>query len=545
MSSIFAGTLPDLAIAPGGEQGRREADEALEALGDALGASPRSLVLLDREGTAGLLAGALPAGAEGPRLLEILETPALWRHVREGRSYGPDELDPTSIAPAALDLTARFYRQEGHPLGALLMSGAIEVPPGTARFAPLVDRFVRLVLCHARLDREARALRGFGRSMVGALEHGVLVVDPQGRVTYLSERGAGILGLEPGAAIGIDCTRVLRPTVGEHHPLLEGLAGRLDRIEIYVTDHRGRDLPLSLRLEPVGGSGATEGLVCLFQDLTEQRALDQETQHRERLAAIGELAAGVAHEIRNPLTGIANAAQVLQMRLTENESGQRMADLILRETQRLDRIVTSLLGFARPGRPRMQEMQIDELVRAALQFEEAECASASVRAELRVIGRIPPIFVDPEQIRQVLANLMRNARQAMPDGGRLAVQVMVVRRRTYKRGGIGRRATDRIGVPSEGPLARFVRIRLQDSGEGIAPEVLPRIFDPFFTTRSTGTGLGLSLSQSILQEHGGGIAVQSLVGRGTIFDVDLPVERRQSERREHARQGDRSDPGGR
>jgi signal transduction histidine kinase len=233
------------------------------------------------------------------------------------------------------------------------------------------------------------------------------------------------------------------------------------------------------------------------------------------------------------------------MRANASDSDQRMVELILRETRRLDRIVTSLLGFARPGPPRMQETQIEELVRGLLEFEQPACAAAGVRSELRVIGRIPPIFVDPEQIRQVLQNLLRNARQAMPEGGLLALQVMVVRRRLHKRGGIGRRASDRSGVPTEGPLARFVRIRVQDSGEGVPEDVLPRIFDPFFTTRSEGTGLGLSVSQSILQEHGGAISVQSLPGRGAIFDVDLPVERRQGERREHARHGDRPSPGGR
>jgi PAS domain S-box-containing protein len=544
MSSIFAGTLPELATPPAAERGQREAAEALDALGDAFGLPPRTLVLLDHEGAAWPLAGTLPAGAEGPRVLEALEAQALWQRVSEGRSYAPGDFDAATAWPAGLDLTARFYRQEGRPLGALLLSGAPDLSPSAAAVTPLADRLIRLLLCHARVEREARAWHGFAHSMVGAVERGVLAVDAQGRVTYLSPQGAAILGLEPEAAVGIDCTRVLRPAVGEAHPLLEGLAGRLERIEIYVTDHRGRDLPLALRLQPIDATPGPCGLVCLFQDLTDQRTLDQEAQRRDRLAAIGELAAGVAHEIRNPLTGIASAAQVLQMRLTDNESGQRMADLILRETQRLDRIVSSLLGFARPGRPRMEETQIEEQVRTALEIEQMACAQAGVRTEVRVVGRIPPIFVDPEQIQQVLTNLIRNARQAMPDGGRLTLEVMVVRRRIYRRGGIGRRATDRVGVPSDGPLARFVRVRVQDSGAGIPPEVLPRIFDPFFTTRSQGTGLGLSVSQSILQEHGGAIAVQSVVGRGTIFDVDLPVERRQGERREYPRHDDRPDPGG-
>jgi len=541
MSGIFAGTLPNLASPPAAERGQREAAEALNALGDAFGSPARTLVLLDHEGAAWPLAGSLPEGAEGPRVLEALEAQALWQRVSEGRSYAPGELADAAAWPAGCELATRFYRREGRPLGALLLSGAPAPAPATAALA---DRLIRLLLCHARVEREARAWHGFARSMVGAIERGVLAVDAQGRVTYLSPQGAAILGLEPDAAVGVDCTRVLRPAVGEAHPLLEGLAGRLERIEIYVTDHRGRDLPLALRLYPIDSPPGPSGLICLFQDLTDQRTLDQEAQRRDRLAAIGELAAGVAHEIRNPLTGIANAAQVLQMRLTENESGQRMADLILRETQRLDRIVSSLLGFARPGRPRMQETQIEDQARAALEIEQMACAQAGVRTELRVVGRIPPIFVDPEQIQQVLTNLIRNARQAMPDGGRLALEVMVIRRRIYRRGGIGRRATDRVGVPSDGPLARFVRIRVQDSGAGIPPEVLPRIFDPFFTTRSQGTGLGLSVSQSILQEHGGAIAVQSVVGRGTTFDVDLPVERRQGERREHTRHADRPDPGG-
>jgi signal transduction histidine kinase len=539
MPGLFAGSLSDLRAAPDAAPDTGATAESLDALAAAYGAAARSLILLDREGAAWLLAGTLPAGADGPRILEALETETLWQQVREGCAYAAEDLvAPPPTWPADPQLVTRFFRRGGRPLGALLLERDDAATP-----APLADRLASALLHAARLERESTGLRDFTRALIGAAGRGVLATDAQGRVTYLSAPGAEILGIAPAAAIGADCTRVLLPAVGDAHPLLEGLAGRLERIDLYVTDHRGRDLPLSLSLAPIRGAVAVEGLVCLFQDLTEQRTLDQDAQRRERLAVIGELAAGVAHEIRNPLTGIANGAQVLQMRLAENDSGRRMADLILRETQRLDRIVTSLLGFARPGPPHMQETQIEELTGALLEFEQAACESAGVRPELRVIGRIPAIWVDPEQIRQVLQNLVRNALQAMPQGGALTLQVMVVRRRLYKRGGMGRRASDRVAVPSEGPMSRFVRIRVQDGGEGIAADVLPRIFDPFFTTRSAGTGLGLSVSQSILQEHGGAISVQSVLGRGTIFDVDLPVERRQGDRREPGRRGEGPRPG--
>ena len=180
----------------------------------------------------------------------------------------------------------------------------------------------------------------------------------------------------------------------------------------------------------------------------------------------------------------------------------------------------------------MRETAIEEVVRAALELQAPVCEQRGVRCEFRVAGRIPSIYVDPEQIQQVLVNLMRNAVAAMPDGGLLDLELLVTRRRPHRRRGMGRRATDRVRVPQEAPLARFVRVRVRDTGSGVPEEVLGRIFDPFFTTRSEGTGLGLAVSQSIMQEHDGFLSVQSVQGRGTTFDVDLPVERRRSDRRD-------------
>ncbi|MFH1144411.1 MAG: ATP-binding protein [Candidatus Eisenbacteria bacterium] len=534
------GALAALAQTPGRpEMGLEEESELLASSGLLYGLPIRCLIAMDREGMAHCIAGTLPEGPHGPRMLDALEASSLWSQAGEGEIHGSDQLCQWSPGwPALPGISARLFREGSLPLGAVLFDGApAHTDEARREAAQAADRLLRMACRTWLLERTGSGLFGLVDGLIGALDEGVLIVDGQGRITFLSARGSEILGIDPEQAKGADCTRVIRPAVGERHPLLAGLDGEVERIEIYVTDGRSRDLPLALQMRRMQHPGGALGLVCLFRDLTEERSFDLDAQRRERLAAIGELAAGVAHEIRNPLTGIGNCAQVLQMRLSapEGEGLRRMADLILKETQRLDRIVTNLLGFARPGPPRMVETHIDEAVRSALELQQPICEKHGVRCELRVSGRIPAIYVDPEQIQQVLVNLMRNAVQAMQDGGVLTLEVLVIRRRTHRRRGMGRRATDRVRIPQEAPLARFVRVRVRDTGIGIAPDVLPRIFDPFFTTRSEGTGLGLSVSQSVVQEHGGFLSVQSVHGKGTAFDVDLPVERRSRERRKEPR----------
>jgi len=510
---------------------QRDGDERAVLLAAAYGARPHCLLLIDRDGLAQSLVGALPRGRPLVRVLEALEDRKVWEQVRTEHTYAVAELGkrvsgwPREALPEAY---VRFFRDQEVPRGALFLQDR----PAPSLSA-VADRTTTLLLREALLSQEALGLRRCLHALVSATGQGVLALDEEGRVAFINPEGERLLGFAPGEAQGLDCTRVMRPAVGEKHPLLEGLAGRLQGVHLYVTDQNGRDLPLALQMRRMeDAAGQLWGLAALFRDLSDEQAFDQHAQQRERLAVIGELAAGVAHEIRNPLTGIANCAQVLQLRLAEEERNRKMADLILQETQRLERIVTSLLGFARPGPPRMQATEIDAIVARALELERAACDEAGVRVEHRVVGRIPTIYVDPEQVQQVLVNLVRNAVQAMEDGGVLTLEVSVVRRRLHRRRSIGRRATDRLRVTGEAPQVRFVRVRVQDTGRGIPSDVVGRIFDPFFTTRSRGTGLGLSVSQTIAREHGGYLSVQSVPGKGTLFDFDLPVERRHGERRD-------------
>ncbi|MBD3162939.1 MAG: hypothetical protein GF346_11005 [Candidatus Eisenbacteria bacterium] len=208
---------------------------------------------------------------------------------------------------------------------------------------------------------------------------------------------------------------------------------------------------------------------------------------------------------------------------------------MLDETARLNRIVESLLSFARPGKPQLAESQVVETIRKAVELQQARCDELGITVEVKVRGRIPKIYLDPEQITQVLLNVTGNAIEAMPSGGRLTLECVVIRRRPHLRKGTGQRKTDRIRYDQAVPIRRFVQIRIADTGRGVPKDVAPRVFDPFFTTRPKGTGLGLSISQSIIKEHGGFISLRSIENKGATISIDLPVERRIADRRKRER----------
>jgi len=290
-------------------------------------------------------------------------------------------------------------------------------------------------------------------------------------------------------------------------------------------------------------SGAT---CAVLRDLTQAQRLQRELRLRERLATVGELAAGVAHEIRNPLAGISSAAQVLLTRFEPRDDRQKFCRVIIEQVDRLDHTVTSLLKFARPPEPQLRPGRIEDVIERVLGLEAERFAEARISVERRFAPRVPVLYLDPGLLEQVLLNLVINAVQAMPGGGTLTLEVGLASRRPRPaERSRGRRSADldraaagsgpRAGGDESPRPVPVVRVRVIDTGQGIPKEVLPRLFDPFFTTKASGTGLGLSISQSIVQEHGGTISIASREGRGTTVVVELPLEKRHGQRRENAR----------
>jgi len=368
------------------------------------------------------------------------------------------------------------------------------------------------------------------RALMDDAQHGVLLLDAQGRLADANPAAERLLGFSFARLKGRPAAPLLQSAVAGDDLAREVFRRARFERETVLHAQGGGEVPVLLRGYRFGKPPAA--LVTL-QDLGQVLRMQQELRRNERLATLGQLAAGVAHEIRNPLAGIGTSAQVLLKRFEPRDDRSRFVQVILDEVARLDRIVTSLLQYARPRSPELKASTLASCVDRVVGLAADTIQQAGVRLEVDVAPRLAPIYIDPDLVTQVILNVTLNAVQAMPDGGTLRYEVRKVRRRQPPRGP-GRRASDRRGGRGQGPgWIEYQQVRVSDTGVGIPRGVLAKMFDPFFTTKASGTGLGLSISQTIVQEHGGSIAVDSREGRGTTVLLNFPLEKRHGERRQH------------
>jgi two-component system, NtrC family, sensor kinase len=235
----------------------------------------------------------------------------------------------------------------------------------------------------------------------------------------------------------------------------------------------------------------------------------EQMKRADRLASIGEMAAGIAHEIKNPLAGIAGVIQVLKKDHAPGDPKRAVLDEVLSQVERMDKAVRNLLTFARPPEPKMTLVDVNELIGKLIDFLSPQFAKHGISAERRLAAGLPWLVLDPDLMQQALLNISLNAIKAMPGGGTFSVET-----RTEAR---------------DGDIPGAIKIVFTDSGEGITPENLSRIFSPFFTTRQQGTGLGLSITQRIVEQHNGELSVMSTPGKGATFTITLPLPRKVGE----------------
>jgi two-component system sensor histidine kinase PilS (NtrC family) len=250
------------------------------------------------------------------------------------------------------------------------------------------------------------------------------------------------------------------------------------------------------------GSEGLLGVICSFQDLTEIKRMEGQVRQADRLAAIGRLAAGLAHEIRNPIASIRGSIEVLRENLAPQGTDRQLMDIVLRESDRLDGTIAEFLEFSRPRQVQPELTDLGTLVEEVLILLSHQGA-AGVRIEKEFPDGTVKAVVDPTMVRQALWNLVRNAVESMPGGGTLRVSVAASP------------ARDAEGLD-------VVSLSVEDTGVGIAPEHLPHVFEPFYTTKARGTGLGLAIVHRIVEEHAGEIRVERPAGGGSRFTLRLP-----------------------
>jgi two-component system sensor histidine kinase HydH len=386
--------------------------------------------------------------------------------------------------------------------------------------------------------RGALPNQGLVRALMEDAPHGVLLVDARARLADANPAAEQLLGFSLARLRGRDASPLLRTVVAGEDLARDVLKrARLEREAVLHTPGGG-EVQVLVRGYRIG---RPPWALVTLQDLTQVRRMQQELRRNERLATLGQLSAGVAHEIRNPLAGIGTSAQVLLKRFEPRDDRARFVQVILDEVARLDRIVTSLLQYARPRTPELRSSTLAGCVDRVIALAADTIQQAGVRVEVEVAPRLAPVYIDPDLVGQVLLNVTLNAVQAMPDGGTLRYEVRTARRRRPPRGP-GRRAEDRRSARAGGTgWIEYQQVRVIDTGVGIPRGVLAKMFDPFFTTKASGTGLGLSISQTILQEHGGTIAVDSREGRGTTVFLNFPREKRHGERRQLDARAERPD----
>ncbi len=362
----------------------------------------------------------------------------------------------------------------------------------------------------AKMERELEEkgidyerLEALNRQIIENITSGIMTLDGQMRITSFNREAENVTGYT--------LREVYYREIGEIFPGMlpkaQGAAGSGSRLEKKFRKKTGEELFLGFTVSQ--GQGGDVERIIIFQDLTRLKEMEEALRRDERMKALGELSVGIAHEIRNPLASISGSIQLLKDDLDVSGDDKRLMEIILRETERLNRLITDYLLFAKPAKELRELVDVSSIISETIEVFR-NCPEASkITIEESLEGSFR-MYGDPRQLGQVFWNLFLNAAHAMEDGGRLKISA------EYDRQGKN--------VLRRDDGAGYVEVVISDTGKGISPADVGRVFDPFFSTKDKGTGLGLSIVHRIIESHNGAIEVASAEGRGTTFRILLPIE---------------------
>jgi PAS domain S-box-containing protein len=488
----------------------RTCERLLQGVSAALGVRELALFLPAEDGGfAAFRVQGLRRGPEGPRL----RAAALLDRLQAGHAVDLDQL-PTEHAEGAPPLAWLFpCRVKGEVIAVLgagrrdgqepLNSEDVDMLKAAAAQAASAILNGRLFRSLSEKAEELRGLKEYNENILESLDSGIVVLDLEGRLVRWN-RAMELLD-------GRSRLSVLGKTLDAVFPeaFLDALRGSLvladhqdiaNIFKLHLPSSDGRSLMVNVSVAPFQSApGARCGTILILDDVTERVRLEQQLQHSEKMASVGLLAAGVAHEVNTPLAGITSYTQLLRGQLEEGDPRQQVLDKIEKQSFRAARIVSGLLNFSRSSGTEFEQVDLNRVLLDVLSLVEHQLAGSRIRVRKELEAGLPHVRGNANRLQQVFFNLVLNARDAMPSGGWLTLATSC----------------------ENGTLTAEVK----DTGHGISRENIRRIYDPFFTTKGIGkgTGLGLSVSYGIVQEHGGAIFVDSAPGQGTTFRVSLPA----------------------
>lgn len=370
------------------------------------------------------------------------------------------------------------------------------------------------------LEQEIIEVKNFSESIIQSIGSGLITIDLDRRITSFNNSAEELLGYASDEVIGKaleevfpqeECKRLI-PNFSDPQQAL------LNR-EMQLTAKDGNRVFIGFTVTPrIDNQTKRVGTIIVFRDITQIKQMQAEVQRMDRLASMGVLASGIAHEIRNPLAGIKTIAQTLEEEIPQDDHRREYLSRIVRQVNRMDDLLKTIFSYAKPRQPNRKHHRLQEIVQEAITLLENRIRAQSVQFKEIYDPKLPLLFVDFYQIQQVFINLILNALDAMPDGGELRLEafpeITTIRR------------VDRRGrpFPVKSKTALYAQVNLSDTGAGIKAENMQNIFNPFFTTKPQGSGLGLSIVYRIMAEHEGDIQVESVLQQGTTFKMLLPTE---------------------
>ncbi len=345
----------------------------------------------------------------------------------------------------------------------------------------------------------SKDMREYNNLILQCIPSGVMVINMNGLVTFCNTSADSILGID-----------YLKEKDKSYASVLKGRSQVVQLIKNGINGETYFRKQLQLKMEDINkwigittsilydDKATPMGVIAVFSDITDVKDLEADVKLKERLAAVGELSAGVAHEIRNPLSAIAGYAELLKKGLQEDEIASAV-DGIIKEAKNLNRIVTNFLSFVRKPQPVFKGTDVNGLIKEVISMASLDRNAERINFDIKALKTLPAVEADPFELRMAFLNIIQNAVQAMPNGGRLTVK--------------------------SGVQYGKIFIEITDSGSGIPKEIGDRIFNPFFTTKDHGTGLGLAIVHKIIEAHDGKIEFKSRHGKGTTFIIRLPIKR--------------------